>query len=318
MLIDDLKLPVSYFKSIEFTMQVGCSVGCNFCPQGVFVKNYRSNIKSFTLESFKKALNNIKNSTIEEIKFSGFSEPLENAYIYDCILEAYKEGFRVELITTLKNFSKAGFETIKNLPIKCHISIQPPNLNNRKGLNDATAWNNVEQLLSLNPKCYLVFGCLDNGLTQSMKNDLKSIENKLNISIKYERYTTRAGYMGSILKTNPHKKLICKHNLGQVALPNGDLALCCMDFGLKHIVGNIFSEHYTDILNSEKLKNIIQIMLGQKEGEILCQTCEYAKAIPGFLSPKCYANARESFKNLRDKLVPKNSSTRKKLDALFR
>ena len=317
-MIDDLKLPKSYFKSIEFTMQVGCSVGCNFCPQGIFVKNYKSNIKSFTLETFKKALTNIKNSTIEEVKFSGFSEPLENSDIYDCILEAYTQGFRVELITTLKNFSETGFKKIKDLPIKCHVSIQPPNLNNRKGLSDATAWNNVEQLLSLKPKCELVFGCLDNGLTQQNKNDLQNIENRLNIAIKYERYTTRAGYAGSVLKTNAHKKLVCKHNLGQVALPNGDLALCCMDFGLKHIVGNIFSEHYNDILNGEKLKSIVQIMLGQKEGEILCQTCEYAKVIPGFLSPKCYVNARESFKNLRDKLVPKNSSTRKKLDALFR
>ncbi len=316
-LIDDLKIPLSYFKSMEFTMQVGCSVGCVFCPQGIFVKNYKSNIKSFTFESFKKAISNIKNSTIEEVKFSGFSEPLENPYIYECILEAYKEGFKVELITTLKNFSKVDFEKIKDLPIKCHISVQPPNVNNRRGLSDDIAWNNAKELLSLNPKCTLLFGCLDNNLTQQNKDDLKRLENDLGITIKLEKYTTRAGYLGSN-KTKNHKKLICKHNLGQVALPNGDLALCCMDFGLRHIVGNIFSQHYVEILNGDKLKNILQIMLCKKNGKILCQTCEYAKAVPSFLSPQSYLNARQTFKRFRDKLVPKNSLLRKKLDSLFK
>jgi len=33
-----------------------------------------------------------------------------------------------------------------------------------------------------------------------------------------------------------------------VVLPNGDVSLCCMDYGLTHIIGNIFTEEYTDII----------------------------------------------------------------------
>ncbi|OSS42373.1 hypothetical protein DESAMIL20_1926 [Desulfurella amilsii] len=318
MSIESLQLPESYFKSIEFTMQVGCGVGCSFCPQSIFVKNYKSDIKRFTLENFKKALNNIEGSSIKEIKFSGFSEPLENSQIYEFIIEAYKKNFHVELITTLKNFSKEGFEKIKDLPIKCHISIQPPNANNRKGLSDSEAWGNIEQLLFLKPKCNLIFGCLDTNLTIENKNNIKKLADKLNITVKYEKYTTRAGYMGSNHLASTHKKLLCKHNMGPVALPNGDLALCCMDFGLKHTIGNIFEQRYIDILNGDKLLNILKIMLGQKEGDILCQTCEYAKPIPNFISVRYYSSARGVFRNIRDSLVPKNSIMRKKLDKLFK
>ena len=33
-----------------------------------------------------------------------------------------------------------------------------------------------------------------------------------------------------------------------VCLPNGDIALCCMDYGLEHIVGNIFESTYEEVI----------------------------------------------------------------------
>ncbi len=303
---------------IEFTMQVGCSVGCEFCPQSSFLKNYKSNIKRFTLENFEKALGNIEGSPIKVIKFSGFSEPLENEAIYDCIILAHKKGYSVELITTLKNFSKHGFLKIKDLPIKCHVSIQPPKLNNRKGYTDTEAWSNFEQLLSLKPTCELVIGCLDYSLSLEHKKALKAIENKFNVTITYEKYTTRSGYLSKTNFTYKHKRLVCKHNMGAVVLPNGDLVLCCMDFGLKHIIGNIFEQHYNDILNGSKLRDILDIMLCKKDGDILCHTCEYAKVVPKFMSVRSFLQVRKSIQRLRDTLLPKHSKLRKKFNSIFR
>tara|TARA_Y100000004_G_C8744929_1_gene339909 strand:- start:217 stop:609 length:393 start_codon:yes stop_codon:yes gene_type:complete len=33
-----------------------------------------------------------------------------------------------------------------------------------------------------------------------------------------------------------------------VMLPNGDVSLCCMDYGLKHILGNMFTQEYEDVV----------------------------------------------------------------------
>jgi len=33
-----------------------------------------------------------------------------------------------------------------------------------------------------------------------------------------------------------------------VLLPNGDVSLCCMDYGLEQILGNLFESEYDDIM----------------------------------------------------------------------
>jgi hypothetical protein len=37
-----------------------------------------------------------------------------------------------------------------------------------------------------------------------------------------------------------------------VLLPNGDVVLCCMDYNLDHILGNLFTQEYNDILPEYK------------------------------------------------------------------
>jgi len=31
-------------------------------------------------------------------------------------------------------------------------------------------------------------------------------------------------------------------------LPNGDISLCCMDYSLDHILGNLFTQEYDEIM----------------------------------------------------------------------
>jgi hypothetical protein len=33
-----------------------------------------------------------------------------------------------------------------------------------------------------------------------------------------------------------------------VLLPNGDVSLCCMDYGLKYVLGNLYNQEYNDII----------------------------------------------------------------------
>jgi hypothetical protein len=49
----------------------------------------------------------------------------------------------------------------------------------------------------------------------------------------------------------PDKKMTCGcderlyHN---IMLPNGDVSLCCMDYGLEEITGNLFEQDYNDVI----------------------------------------------------------------------
>ena len=42
-----------------------------------------------------------------------------------------------------------------------------------------------------------------------------------------------------------NRALRMNHN---VLLPNGDVVLCCMDFGMQHVLGNLKRQSYEEIL----------------------------------------------------------------------
>ncbi len=82
----------------------------------------------------------------------------------------------------------------------------------------------------------------------------------------------------SISSKRPPKKrryrMDCKNNLKHnVLLPNGDVVLCCMDYGMKHILGNLLSSDYNSLFSS---KEFLFVKEGLKNDslDILCRYCE--------------------------------------------
>ena len=63
-----------------------------------------------------------------------------------------------------------------------------------------------------------------------------------------------------------------------VLLPNGDVQLCAMDYGLRHTLGNLFRESYSSIVNGPVLAKVFD-ELDRSASDILCRECEYA--VPG-------------------------------------
>lgn len=81
-------------------------------------------------------------------------------------------------------------------------------------------------------------------------------------TISVENPISRAGNLFPIAETDRTK---CSRNSEfkqNVVLPNGDLYLCCMDYGLKHKLGNILEENYNDIKRETNYE--------------LCKSCEVA------------------------------------------
>jgi hypothetical protein len=57
-----------------------------------------------------------------------------------------------------------------------------------------------------------------------------------------------------------------------VLLPNGDVVLCCMDYNLKHIVGNLLEQDYEDIFKNQVFLDIIA--LNEKPEFTKCSICK--------------------------------------------
>ena len=63
-----------------------------------------------------------------------------------------------------------------------------------------------------------------------------------------------------------------------VLLPDGTIVLCCMDYALEHVLGNLLEKSYEEILDSPEAKRI-QKEMQKDEVDILCRNCTNARSV---------------------------------------
>jgi hypothetical protein len=59
-----------------------------------------------------------------------------------------------------------------------------------------------------------------------------------------------------------------------VLLPNGDVTLCCMDYGKAHVIGNLLETAYDQLHSGHRFQVVLDRMAGAP-GPLICRTCEF-------------------------------------------
>jgi hypothetical protein len=75
----------------------------------------------------------------------------------------------------------------------------------------------------------------------------------------------------------PNRAIVCRKDriFQNVLLPSGHVALCCMDYGLDHVLGNLLKVDYHSLHRGRRFLRVLRESV--KGGEsILCGRCEYA------------------------------------------
>jgi hypothetical protein len=62
-----------------------------------------------------------------------------------------------------------------------------------------------------------------------------------------------------------------------VVLPNGDVVLCCMDYSIKHKIGNLLEQDYYDIFAGPELGALRAKNMQFGSQDTLCKTCNRAR-----------------------------------------
>lgn len=276
-------------KFIEITTNIGCKNRCAYCPQDVLLKAYfKNNNKrhsSMTFEDFKKLISNVSKEYI--INFGGFSEAFSNNECLKMILYAYDLGYQIRINTTLRDISLAELKTLESIDFNCFYVHVPDKDNILKlEINDEYL-EKVHLVKTFKNAEFLVIGRVDeriesilNGKIYKSKiylrgnnlniNDIpKEVEleslNKIDIDMNTKIYCSRAN------------KNINKNQLTwPVVLPDGSMYLCCMDWGLKHYIGNIYLENIDKILNNKTIKEIKKSLICKNNLSIICRECEKA------------------------------------------
>ena len=250
---------------LEITTNIGCVNDCLCCPQSQLLSAYGKNRRQLAYDDYLRVLKKLPHSI--EIGFCGFSEPLLNPECARMLLATRQARLKARLLTTLVGLKQKDVETLKGCNphyIRFHL---PDTVQFR--FPDAR-WIGLHRLF-MEAKIPADYEYLSLGpITGPMQDYLKSIG--VTEWTKQE-LVSRAGLLEErpVLAGN----IYCSYNRWHynVMMPNGDVYLCCMDFGLKHRLGNILDQAYDEIYDAAE-----RLRLGDHDS-MICAKCEWA--VPG-------------------------------------
>lgn len=274
--------------AMELTTMVGCPLMCTFCPQDNLRTTYGDKTKYMQTDDLKGMLEKLPSNT--RIDFSGMAEPWANPACTDMLRLTLDMGFDVAIYSTL--YGMTDPEVVLEL-LESHkkqvrvLTLHLPDANgNMKGWKLSDEWIHALKTLS-----YAKLNCPVDAMTMdrygAVHPSLQDLVPRLGAWMGH----TRANSLNieqvkdQPIKVSPFNDfaLTCASTPffdRNVLLPNGDVVLCCMDYDLKHVIGNLLTQSYEEVMQGEKLAEIIKWNEEPKFNKCsICKSCENVRAI---------------------------------------
>ncbi len=275
-----------YRPVMEITTRIGCRVACKACPQTLLAKQYavkkRKGMGSeLSFGVFCKCVNKLPQSCV--VVFSGMCEPFLNRRCADMICYASKKGRRIDLYTSLEGMKRRDFQKIKNIPFG-NVVLHIPD---REGYTQ----------IGLTEDYFWLLDAMLGTKRPDGKPFVTGVSCHGHLEKRAEQYLRRYGYskkepdvmidragnleekkLGSQSVTGA---LFCtrssfyNHN---VLLPDGSVLLCCMDYGMRHVLGNLLEADYQELMRSVERRRIRQACGHSGGWDVLCRRCTAAIA----------------------------------------
>ena len=215
-------------------------------------------------DDYKKAIDKVPAGT--RIDFSGMCEPFVNPRCTDMILYAAEKGFPLALYTTLQGATMEDWKRLKDICFEV-VTIHLPDKNDRSHFNITGEY--LALLAAWPCHNYSCHGQVDDYVLPYLKqrNLITFMHDRAgNVECRPHR------------DISPDSSLYCitsgkamDHN---VLLPDGTVIMCCMDYGMTGVFGNLFEQDYYEVLNSEAACAMRDTL---NRGESICRHCANAR-----------------------------------------
>lgn len=251
---------------LEISTTVGCGMSCSYCPQATIAKAY-SGPRLMSFEIFAAALANCPAGIT--VSFAGYAEPYLNRECSAMIAHAAAGGHPVLVYTTGVGMNDADVELLIRIQPQILMLHLPDNDNDMK-VGGAV---NAEYLLRMRR------------LSQHVESfQAVCYGNMHHLLIEFSRYLkgyglhSRAGNVVQLAQvpkmSGPLKCRVAPGLDENVLLPDGRLALCCQDWNLRHMIGDLTKQTRNEIHGGSAMAEVKRLM---HDGGALCQTCEFAE-----------------------------------------
>jgi hypothetical protein len=273
---------------MELTTMIGCPLMCTFCPQDNLRGSYGEGTKYMTQRDLTTMLVKLPRDT--RIDFSGMSEPWANPECTSMLEEVLYMGFDIAIYTTLYGMTdparvKKVLEDHKS-QVKVFMLHLPDANSNMKGWKLTQEWMNAfEMVMTLQHQIQI--GAMTMDKTGFVHPSLQHLVGRLPGWVGH----TRADSLnleqieGQVISITPHNEfaLTCRSTPfydRNVLLPDGSVVLCCMDYDLKHVIGNLLTQTYDEIFQSKPLLDLIAVNETPEFNKCsICKSCENVRKI---------------------------------------
>jgi hypothetical protein len=253
----------------------GCIINCAFCPQMTLISNYNGP-SLLSLENFKTVIDKLPSDI--GIIFAGFSEPWLNPDCTEMVCYANSKGRKISIFTTGIGMSLLSLEKIAEIPFASGLNRGfTLHLPDKEGYaNHPITPKYIELLGKIRDSNIAHLRVVSMGTVPDIIKDIFPEVQKAEMYsragnlqkeeiFKPKLAALRAKYLSI---DNGEGEIICASPEGYnhtVMLPNGDVSICCQDYQLQHIIGNLFTQEYRDIIPHEDASYA------------LCRYCENGK-----------------------------------------
>jgi len=271
-------------NSVEITTNIGCRVQCKFCPQDDSMSNYAmkndleqikfGNPVLMSYPTFVKIIKKIPKNVL--IRFSGFTEPFLNPECGKMIKYANDNGHQIQLYSTLVGMTSNDVDILNAAnPQKFVIH-----------LADSEKYAKIPLTLHKEILKKIVSSHMENVFFMTMGTIPDEIKNIIGMDVKASEMVDWAGHIDFGRKTNRITgPILCTMNKSRnnrdippIILPNGDVVLCCKDWSMDYVLGNLLNCIYDELFQSKTYNEVIKKMRSEND-DIICRNCEYALSV---------------------------------------
>ena len=262
------------FKKIYIEITNGCNLNCDFC-----IKNKRIN-KFISIKEFKVLLNKIKDYT-DYLYLHVLGEPILHPNINE-LIDIASFNFKINITTNGYIINKIkDNKNIRQLNISLHSFDDKYKVSLKDYLDNI--FNTIDELIKNNTYISLRLW-VKNKYNQDI---IDYINNRYNTYIKYdvENYTINSNlfinnfheFIWPDLNNDTYEESgTCYGLIDHIGiLVDGTIIPCCLDSRGDINLGNIYEDNLEDILESHKVKNIINNFKNNKKCEELCKHCKF-------------------------------------------
>ena len=271
-------------NSVDITTNIGCRVQCKFCPQDVSMSNYaiKNSFKKIefgnpilmSYQTFIEILKKIPKNVL--IRFSGFSEPFLNPECIKMIQYANDNGYQIQLYSTLVGMTANDVDILNTVKLQKFVIHLADNEKYAK-ISLSQHKEILKKIVSFN---------MENVFFMTMGTIPDEIKNIIGMDVQASEMVDWAGHIDSGRKTKRITgPILCTMNQSKnnrdippIILPNGDTVLCCKDWSMDYVLGNLLNCRYDELFESKTYNEVIKKMRSEND-DILCRNCEFALSV---------------------------------------